>query len=192
MRKEDLIKKIRRLQAIFSIMIFIIVFSLCWNITGFDITEIQLSKWSDIKGVGDWWNLSLVLLSISISINHYYWIKDHPRLSKKVLAFVLFGFVGLCLFFTGLFDISVRLPHNFFAFSYFFAYPLVIFLTAHLNRKHILWRNWVHMMIISTTMIVVPISIMPIFNGYAISEILHTALVIYWNLWILKDHKHII
>jgi hypothetical protein len=34
-------------------------------------------------------------------------------------------------------------------------------------------------------MISIPMILIPIWNGMAISELVHSILVIYWNLWIL-------
>lgn len=187
MKRRELINKIRKLQTIFSILIFVIIFILCWNVTKFEITEIQLSKWSNFEGIGTIWNASLILLSISMAINQILWVKHNHRLTKKRLLSSLFILVSIFLFFTGIFNISERELHNFFAFSYFFSYPFVLFLAAYLNRMNIQWNQWMHIIIISILMIVLPISFMNIFNGFAISEILHTILVAYWNIWILKE-----
>ena len=185
MNRENLIYSIRRFQTVASIIIFVMAFALCWASTKFNLTEIQLSTWSTEGFVGTIWNMSLMLLGITVLLNQWHWIKSHRRISNKLFSQILFLTSGVSLFFTGFFNLNYPILHNIFALYYFFSYPLIIFTVAYVNRKSMLWSNWMHMTILSTAMISIPMILIPIWNGMAISELVHSILVIYWNLWIL-------
>jgi hypothetical protein len=187
MNRESIIQLVRKIQTLSSIIIFISIFILCWVVTGFKITEIQLSHWSQVPGIAGWWNGVLMLLGISILINQWSWVENHRRIHNKWLSKSLFTLISLCLFFTGFFSMEHPAPHNIFAFSYFLGYPLVIFLTAYLNRKNIQWSQWLNMVITCSTMIVIPLILIPMWKGMAPAEIIHSGIVIWWNLWILKE-----
>lgn len=183
--KGDIVWIIRRFQTISSIVIFLIVLSLCWVSAGLDITKIQLSHWSVTDPISKIWNNSLILLGISTWINQWIWLKRHRRISKKILPKILFTLVSVCLVLTGIFTVDFKILHNIFAFSYFLLYPLSIFITSYLNRSSIRWSNWVTMMITSISMITIPLVILPIWEGMAMAELAHSGCVIWWNIWIL-------
>ena len=77
--------------------------------------------------------------------------------------------------------------HNVTAYFYFFAYPLVIFLFAHLNRKHLQYKEWRIHTAFAVAMVVSPLLLIKAFPGMALSETAHSAIVIGWNIWILID-----
>lgn len=184
----DIIKihRIRRYQTIISILLFIGVFNLCWYVTDFKLTEIQLSFWGVDSKLGWLWNGCICLLSISIFFNVYYYIKHHPRLHNPFTKPLNLGFLfsTISLFLTGAIDMSYIL-HAFVAYIYFFSFPLVVFLFAHLNRKHLKYREWKIHTGFAICMAVFPLLVIGFFPGLAIAEILHTIFAIGWNLWIL-------
>ena len=76
-RREDLVRLIRRSQTFISIMLFFGVFFFSWNVTGFELTEIQLSKWGETGSVVESvWNGVVCLLSISIFSKRYFKISN--------------------------------------------------------------------------------------------------------------------
>jgi hypothetical protein len=184
--REAVVNTIRKFQTIFSVLIFILITALCWAVTGFKITEIQLSYWSKIEGISYFWNGALILIGISTWINQWMWLENYSRMPIKSVPKILCSIVSACLILTGAFNMDWEFLHNLFAFSYFLGYPLVIFVIAYLNRAHIKWSHWIQMILISTSMIIFPLVLIPIWKGMAPSEIVHSALVIWWNLWILK------
>lgn len=177
------INRFRRIQTIVSTTLFVIVFLLCWNITGFNLKDIQLSKWGIDSKIGLFWNACLVLLSISIYFNVYYYIKNHNRIQYKKIYQFIFLIISISLFLTGVLDMNQWL-HAFCAAFYFFAYPLAIFFLAHFNRKHFQYKEWKTHLILSIIMGAVPLMFIAIFSGMAISETIHSSTVIGWNIWI--------
>ena len=184
---SDKIKLFRRVQTIISTLIFIGIFLMCWYVTGFSLVNIQLSFWG-ISKLGWIWNSCLILLSISIFINVYYFIEHHQRLNTNYNSFLkyLFLLTSVFLFITGLVNMTYAL-HNVVAYLYFFSYPLCIFLFSHLNRKSLKYRDWQIHTLFSSLMIILPVLSIKLFPGMAISETLHSVMVIGWNLWILLD-----
>lgn len=180
--KKDLVKIIRRLQTFMSIFLFFIVFLFCWNVTGFDITEIQLSHWGESGPIAIVWNSIICLLATSIGVNSYLYIKHTPRIKRKKISYALFGLIAVCLLLVGIFNINYKIIHNIAAYLYFFAYPLVIFIFTHIHRKDMQYQNWLKNIVISTGMIVLPLSFMVMFNGMAIAETAHTIFVVAWNI----------
>lgn len=183
--KEEIVYIIRRFQTISSIIIFLIVLALCWVTADLNITKIQLSHWSNIEKISTFWNNSLVMLGITTWVNQWVWLSKHKRMTRTVIPRIMFTIVSTCLVFTGIFSMDYKIAHNIFAFSYFLLYPFAIFATSYLNRTNIRWNNWITMMVTSVAMIVIPISLIPIWSGMAPSELAHSALVIWWNIWIL-------
>ena len=181
--KKDLVRVIRKTQTFISIFLFFVVFLLSWNITGFKLTEIQLSKWGESGGkVAVIWNSIVCLLSISIFINSYLYIKHNARIKKKKISYLLFGFISLCLLFVGIFNVNFITIHNISAYLFFFTYPLSIFIFTHIHRKYIQYNDWVNNIIISIGMIVIPLFFISIFNGMAIAETAHIIFVVIWNI----------
>lgn len=180
------IKLFRQLQTMFSIILFFGVFLLCWNITEFKLTDIQLSYWGVEEKLGWIWNSCVTLLSVSIFINVYYFIKHHKRLNETYTNFlsVAFFLTSLLLFLTGVFNMNHTI-HDYTAYIYFFAYPLVIFFLAHLNRKHLQYKEWKTHTIFAITMVALPLLVLKFYPGMAISEIVHSIVAISWNVWIL-------
>jgi hypothetical membrane protein len=183
--KHELVTQIRRLQIIIMSVVFVLVTALCWSSTGFDIREIQVSEWGGDTHVADIWNTSLALISIAVLFNVIVWIKRHARLGFKKLFYVLFSIVSLSLLIVAIFPHTHGALHNVPAFIYFFAYPLVIFFMAFLNRRKLLLKEWTRHLVISICMITLPLLFLNFFNGYAISEIIHSVIVIIWNISIL-------
>jgi len=180
------VNRFRKIQTIVSIIIFIVVFFLFWNVTEFKLDNIQLSYWGVQEKIGWIWNLVLALLSVSIYINLFYYVKHHPRLAFKKFIQLIFLIVSIFLFITGVVDMSHKI-HTTMAYFYFFAYPLAIFLLAHLNRKHLQYKEWLTHTIFSVLMVVLPLIVIKLFDGMAISESIHSVIVISWNIWLLFD-----
>ena len=181
--KSELVTLIRRTQTVGSILLFFIVMLFCWNVNGFEIKEIQLSYWgaSDLK-YGWIWNGIIVLLSISIFFNNILFIKEHLRIRKKTIPYILFSFVSLCLFLVGVFNLDYGLIHTLPAWLYFFVYPLSIFIMAYLNRETLLYNEWFTHLIFSIVMIVLPLTLIGFFKGFGISEMVHSIIVCIWNI----------
>ncbi len=188
--KEELINKIRQLQLLISVFVFIIVAFQCWIVSGLNITEIQVSAWGVTKDIGWMWNGSVVLVSLAILFNVIWWINKHKRLQYKGTFYILFTFMSFCLILVGLFPSgSHRILHEIPAFIYFFSYPMIIFAMAFINRKEIQYNEWIKHLSFSLLMIMIPLAFISAFKGMAISEMLHTIIVAIWNLTLL-DIKH--
>jgi hypothetical membrane protein len=188
--REDLISSFRKLQTIISTFSFFIIIIFFITTAGLNIKEIQMSEWGTLKNVGWIFNLSLVVLSVTIFINSFLYIRNNKRIIYKRLLQFLFGSVSLSLLLVGIFDVeSSNITHNIFARSYFFLYPISIFMLSHLNRKSITYRTWMSHLIYSILMIIFPLFLLMIFNGMAIAEIMHTIIVMSWNIFILKRKK---
>jgi hypothetical protein len=184
--KKELLTIFRRLQTIFSIFLFSFIAIYFTTTTEFNIKDIQMSKWGTIENFGWIFNLGLMLISISLCFNSFIYIKKHNRILYKKFFYILFLIVSSSLFFTGFFDVEdYRSIHNVFAYTYFFSYPLSIFILSHLNRRSILYKDWLSHITFSVLMILLPLSLMSFFNGMAIPEISHTIIVMIWNLKIL-------
>lgn len=175
----------RRTQTIISILLFIVVFFLCWYTTGFNLVNIQLSHFGINIITSKIWNICVCILSVSIFYNSFYYILDHTRLKYKNGFIAFFIFISICLCITGAVDMSHDL-HDITAYIYFFTYPLAIYLFAHYNRKYLKYKEWLGHVILSLCMIVFPLLILPFFQGMAIVEIIHTLFVIVWNIYILN------
>jgi hypothetical membrane protein len=182
MSKERLIQIIRRSQTFISILVFFTVFIICWWVTKLDIRDIQLSNWGVIGWVGKIWNSSICLFSISIFINFYLYIRNNSRLKYKISFLILFSILSIFLFLVGYFNMNYHQIHYIFALSYFFLYPLVIFIFSHFNRKYLSYNDWVHKVVISVLMAILPLIFIYAFKGMAIAEIAHTTLVIIYNI----------
>jgi hypothetical membrane protein len=181
--KNDLVSIIRRTQTLVSVLLFFIVLIFFWQKTDFKITEIQLSHWggSEIK-LGWLWNLIIIILSITILFNNIYYIYNHSRLKYKKLLYILFSLVGVSLFLVGVFNLEHKIIHNLSAYSYFFLYPLSIFLLSHLNRKNLIYKEWLINLLCSILLVIVPLSFIGIFPGLAITETAHSIIVCSWNI----------
>jgi hypothetical protein len=186
--KEGIVSRIRRFQVIFSVVIFIFVTIMCHLVTGFNISEIQLSTWGEDNLVGGAWNSLIIFMSFTILSNVTIWIYQHPRLKYKPLFYGLFWFASINLFFVGFYPVQYGLLHIIPAIIYFFTYPLIIFLMVFMNRNNIIYREWLKHTIISLLMITIPLLFIT-FNGMGIYEIVHASMVGLWNLIILKKHK---
>ena len=180
--REQLIKLVRRSQTYISITLFMIVFFICWKFTNLDIREIQLSNWGKSGWIGRIWNSAVCLFAISIFVNSFLYLKNNTRAKYKKKFYFLFGFLSMCLFSVGVFNIDYMAIHNVSACLYFFLYPLTIFIFAYLNRKYMQYSDWLQKVLISTSMAVFPIILMSMFHGMAIAEIAHTLLVIIYNI----------
>lgn len=185
-RKSDLVDTIRKLQTVISILIFFLVFVFCWSATDFKIDEIQLSAWGSESSPITYniWNSVIVLLSVSIMINVSYFIHKHVRLKQKKIPYIFFGFVSLCLSLVGFFSVDYKVIHNLAAWSYFFLFPLAIFTMAYINRESLLYREWFTHLLFSIIMIVLPLTVINLFEGMAIPETLHTITVCVWNIYV--------
>ena len=180
--KRDLLELIRKSQTFISIILFFFVFIFCWQVTDFEITDIQLSKWGESGLTAPIWNSIVCLLSVSIFINSMLYIKNSHRVKRKTLSYALFGFISLCLFLVGLFNVNYSFIHNLSAYLYFFTYPLAIFIFTYINRATLQYKDWIRDLSISIMMIILPLIFIALFKGMALAETVHTALVITWNI----------
>lgn len=166
-------------------MIFVVVFLFSWYITGFNIFDIQLSYWGINTNSSMYWNGGIICIAISLFFNVDHYVKNHKRMIDTKIIRVLFGSVFLSLFLTGVINMHHYI-HNLTAVYYFFVLPLTIFLMTYLNRKTIQYKEWLINIIFSTSMILIPLMFLYLFKGMAISETLHSMIVMLWSLWILK------
>ncbi len=180
------LNKFRNLQHIISSLIFLIIFCFFCTTTKLNLTEIQLSHWGGNHDFSWLWNFSVVLISISFYFNSKKYINSYPELNKRKTISLLFTITSICLFLTGVININYLYPHDLFAFGYFLTAPLAIFSFAHFNPKKISVTAWRTNLTISTLLIVLPIIAIFFYNGLAISEIIHTVLIMSWNFIILK------
>jgi len=184
--KDQLLLKFRRLQTIFSVILFFFILIFFLVTTKFDVKEIQISHWGVMDDLGWIFNYGIILVSITTFFNVFFYIRNHNRIFHKNLLYSLFGLVSFLLFLVGLFPVDVNPSiHNFSAFSYFFIYPFSIFLLSHLNRKNIIYKEWITHLITSSSMIIFPLIFISTFSGMAVAEIVHTLLVMFWNIRIL-------
>jgi hypothetical protein len=191
MLKEELILRFRKAQTLISVLLFFIVTLFFLTVSEEKISDIQISHWGTSGTFGWIFNYTLMILSISIFINTFFYIKNHNRIQKKIKEYIIFLIISLCLFFTGFFDVdNHKLLHNIFAFSYFFVYPFSIFLLAYNNRKNILYKEWVFHLSTSLAMIIMPLSLLTFFDGMGIGEIVHSIIVSFWNLRINFNFKN--
>lgn len=179
------INKIRRIQSLISILVFTSAFLFCWYVTDFNIFEIQLSFWGVEKSSSMYWNCTIMLLSLSLFFNVDYYIKNHIRMINKKRLRIMFGSVFFSLFLTGLVNMHYYI-HNLTAVYYFFFLPLVIYLMAYLNKKTIQYKEWLGHIVFSSCMIILPLLFIHLFKGMAISEAIHSLIVMLWSVWILK------
>lgn len=181
--KINLVNIIRKTQTLVSVLLFLIVFLFFWNVTDFELKEIQLSHWGG-KGVKySWmWNSIIVLLSLTIFFNNIFFIKNHVRIKNKIIPYILFSFVSVCLFIVGTFNLEYEIIHNLAAYLYFFMYPLSIFIMVYINRTTLLYSEWLKHLIFSIVMMVVPLTLITSFNGLAIAELSHSLIICVWNL----------
>jgi Protein of unknown function (DUF998) len=179
------LKKFRMLQVVFSTVIFFAIFLYFFFTTNFKFTDIQLSYWGS-KSSHPWiWNASLITLSISMVYNVYTYINSFNNLVFKNLIILFFISLNASLFLVGLFSMRYYI-HNILAVYYFFGYPLAIFLFAHFNYSKIPVRVWKINLIFSIMMVVLPLSVIKFFHGMAISETIHSMIMIGWNYWIIE------
>ena len=137
------VRFIRRFQTVFSIISFIGVFLLCWWKTGFDLTKIQLSYFGvnkDIR-ISEMWNITTELISASIFVNAYFYLKNNSRIIHKNKFYFSFFIISLLLFLTGFINMHYRI-HTWCAVVYFFLYPLLIFTFSFVNRKILPYNEW--------------------------------------------------
>jgi hypothetical protein len=180
--REELIRVVRRTQTFISILLFFIVFFICWKFTKFDITQVQISIWGRSGFLGRVWNTAVCTFAISIFINSVLYLRNNLRVRYKNIFYLLFTFVSICLFMVGFYNMDWGAIHNYSAGLYFFFYPLTIFSFSHLNRKYLSYKDWLHYVILSVGMAIIPMILISMFKGMAIAEIAHTFLVILYNI----------
>ncbi len=181
--KSDLVRLIRRTQTIVSVTLFIFTMLFCWQATGLELSKIQISYWgSSTEEYGWLWNSIIVLLSISIAINNIIFVKRHTRLKHKTIPYIMFSLVSFCLLLVGSFNLEYELLHDIPAWVYFFLYPLSIFIMAYLNRGFLHYREWFIHLIFSIIMIVSPLMCLTFVDGFGLAEIIHSLVVISWNI----------
>jgi hypothetical protein len=191
MLKEELILIFRKAQTLISILLFFIVTLFFLAVSEEKISDIQISHWGTSDDFGWIFNYTLMLLSASLYINTFFYIKNQNRITKKIKEYISFFIISICLFLTGFFDVDkYKILHNIFAFSYFFIYPLSIFVLAYNNRKTILYKEWTFHLITSLVMIILPIFLLSFFEGMGIGEIAHSIIVSFWNLRINFKFKN--
>lgn len=177
------INYIRRLQFFISSILFFSIFIFCYKTTGFDLTEIPLSKWGVTENVKWFWNLSLIIMGVSCFFNISHYIKEHQQLMFKKTLNTLFFIECMSICLIGIFP-SGNFLHSLFAYGYFFSLPFTIFCLAFINRNILTPTEWFFHTIISSLMIVFPLMSFLYFEGEAIAEIIHIVIFLVWNIYI--------
>lgn len=174
----------RVLQLSIAVILFIATFFICWYITKFNLTEIQLSKWGVIDSTSWIWNSTLLLLAVSCFYNIYHYIDIH-EFKYKTMFISLFAFECINIAILGLIPAG-NFIHMLVAYIYFFTTPLLIFIFAFLNRMFLTYQEWYIHAILSSFMMIYPLITLKLFSGHAISETIHSVIFIIWNAYLLK------
>jgi hypothetical protein len=182
-----LLKRFRKMQIIFSSILFICIFCFFWQTTNFDIRWIQLSHWGVNNPYAWLWNSLLVLLSFSMLFNIMGYINSHSRLAFKKYYRIGFSVVCFSLFLTGMIPMDNRILHDFVAFFYFFSFPLAIFFLAYFNSNNLIFFEWQNHLLFAALLVLIPLIGVYLFNGMAIAEISHSLLILGWNIFITVE-----
>lgn len=185
---KNTLRLFRKVQMFVSATLFVLIFFICYKVTGFKITEIPLSQWGVTHSVSWLWNGCLIILGMSCFFNMQQYLQLHPHLEYKTQFTYAFLFQCVSMSLLGVF-VKGLIIHNILAYTYFFSVPLTIFLLAALNRIRLTVNEWLVNTILSTTMIVFPLTALFIFSGKGIAESLHSILFLIWNIYILKENK---
>ena len=184
-KRSDIINRVRRTQTTISVLLFFIILVFCWEATKLDLSKMQLSNWGGYDAPHYLlWNSVNIILAVSIFVNNFFFTKLHNRLKNKKTLYILFGLISFSLFMLSVFNLENRLVHNLFATIYFLTYPLAIFVMAFINRKTLKYKEWLKHFVISLLMIGLPLLCFIIFDGLVLPELIHTFIVILWNLMI--------
>jgi hypothetical protein len=176
----------RKIQLIFSIVVFILVFFVCYHVTGFNITDIQLSRWGVTPPVNWMWNGCLILLGISCFYNIHQYLQYNIQLQFRQTFKILFTLQCVNIILLGLI-VAGNITHNIIAYIYFFTLPLTIYMLAFFNRNYMLVREWIIHIVLSSSMMFFPLITLFMFDGKAISETIHIIFFIIWNFFLLKE-----
>ena len=184
-------RKLRKFQIFLATFIFLITIVYCWNVTDYDITEIQLSKFGIHENSKHWWNISMVLISHFILRNICSFLDENQRIKRNRVWKQLFGLsclglaiVGIVPMEAGIFDL-----HDVAAWGYFFMFPMAILFMAFFERKNIQHSEFLHHTWTAAAMSFLPIIAFEFFHGFAIPEMIHSLIVLYWNLYIFFKYK---
>jgi hypothetical protein len=180
-------KLFRTIQLTIAIVLFVITFIVCYTITDFKLTEIQLSKWGIVKSTSIYWNGTLIILAISSYINIRHHIDIHPELKYKKTFINAFAFECMNIATLGLIPAGFLL-HTIIAYTYFFTTPLLIYIFAFINRNAMKYMHWMIHSVTAALMMIIPLIAYHSFTGHAIAEIIHSVIFIAWNYYILKIH----
>jgi len=181
--------KFRKVQVIASTLTFCLVFVYFFLTSPRVFTDIQLSFWG-VHSSHSWlWNsiVSVLAISMFINVHHYLWSFEKLKMRKHLIR--LFGIVSIALFLTGAFNANFFIVHNASAFFYFFMCPLAIFLISHFNSKNMSYAAWKNHILFSVAILCIPISLLFFFKGMAISESVHSFLILLWNYYILNENS---
>lgn len=182
------LKTFRRLQLASSVAVFLFVFVFCYKTTGFNLTEIPLSKWGVTKGVSWIWNMCLILVGVSCYFNIFHYLNVHPHLEFKKQFKIVFLIECMSICLVGVFP-SGNILHGIFAYAYFFTLPFFIFMLATLNRIRITVSEWLTHTAISSVMVIIPLISFLTFTGKAIAETIHSTIFIVWNFYLLGFYE---
>lgn len=179
--------KINRFQGLITSFLFISVFILFASITKFKITDIQLSYFGAYTDYNYLWNITIMVLSVSIYYNFKNYLDSKSKIFFKYFFLDFARFMSSCLFIVGFVPMP-SLIHTICAYFYFFFYPLFIYLFTYFNRLK-LKESW-YLFIISLLMITLPLIAIPFFKGKAYAEILHSVFMIMFHVFINKKANY--
>lgn len=179
---------VRTIQLVLAIISFPLITLYCWYSTGFNLTEIQLSYFGIDNHVQWYWNLLMISLSIFMWSNINFYIDDCTRIKNIKLWKLAFAFPLFNLAIIGMAPMNYWYIHLPVAFVYFFSYPFIIFTFGFLERKRLKYKESLGHMLIALVMIIIPLSTYNMWPGKAITEIIHSMIVIYWNVYIYKKY----
>jgi len=184
---HKLVKSLRRVYLIFSILLGILAPMYCWYLNpGFNPMEKPLSDFGIQEPTWLLWNSTLVFLAIGIFLNaytalRYYFKKRRFRYPLKILLLVS----SFSLFFTATIPMNYELFHKIPAFLFFFSYNLFVFLFG-LFRSLKYLRTGVLSMFIGLSMLCSLLLLLP-FKSYGVFEIVYFALILIWNIHFLYN-----
>lgn len=185
---KEKISKIRKWHSVVSSIIFFLLLGFCSWAVNLKITNISLSEFGIQKETSIIWNGILCLMSVLLYLESIKNIINHIKESSKYL-YVLFTLSSVCLFLTGLIDMSHLIFHNSFAVLYFIGYSSSVFLFG----KHLLHNNFrmgISSIVISILSIIIPMYLVYAFPGLAIPEIAHTIFVFSWIIIMSWENEY--
>jgi hypothetical protein len=173
----------------FSYIIFIITPIICYIlIEQFNLFTDPLTKFGLSENSSYLWIFISLFFNLFLYVNSKIILK-RQNIKQKFLSIILF-FSLINLFISTIF-IQYNTIHSLTAFIYFLTYPFFIFTYGFFIKKN---NPNVGLFSIgmSSLCLVLPITTLGIFKGFAIPEITHCLLVLFWNIKLIYTRNNVI